>query len=119
MPLVIGVRTISSGDGYGVDVFRPVAAPGSRHLISPSASVDEALLKPIEAVGVLIASVRGGKHAWADVVELTFEIQFLLFADGEIAGPDPDQYAAELQCRKRGAEFTPNKFGWPKPKAAM
>jgi hypothetical protein len=96
---------ISSGDSYGVDVFRPVAAPGSRHLISPSASIDEASLKQIHAGGVLIASVRGGKRSWADAVEITLEIQFLLFADGEIAGPDPGRYAAELQCRKRGAEF--------------
>jgi hypothetical protein len=94
-----------SSDGYGVDMFRPVAEPGSRHLITPSTSVDEALLKQIGAGGGFIASVSGGKRSWTEVGELTFEIQFLLFADGEIAGPDPDHYALELQCRKRGAEF--------------
>src|SRR5277367_5778971 len=96
---------ISSGDSYGVDVFRPVAAPGSRHLISPSASVDEAVLKNIQTGGGFVTSVSGGKRSWVEIVELSFEIQFLLFADGEIAGPDPDHYALELQSRKRGAEF--------------
>jgi len=94
-----------SGDSYGVDVFRPVAAARSRHLITPSASVDEALLEKTRAGGGLIGRVSREKRSWTDVVELTFEIQFLLFADGEIAGPDPDHYALELQCRKRGAEF--------------
>jgi hypothetical protein len=96
---------ISSGDSYGTDVFRPVATSGSRHLISPSANVDDALLEHIQTGGGFVTSVSGGKRSWADAVELTFEIQFLLFADGEIAGPDPDHYALELQCRKRGAEF--------------
>jgi hypothetical protein len=94
-----------SGDSYGIDLFRPVAEPRSRHLITPSARVDEASLKQIGAGGGFIASASGGKRSWTDVVELTFEIEFLLFADGEIAGLDPDRYALELQCRKRGAEF--------------
>jgi hypothetical protein len=29
----------------------------------------------------------------------------VVFADGEIAGPDPSHYAAELQGRKRAAEY--------------
>jgi hypothetical protein len=29
----------------------------------------------------------------------------LLFADGEINGPDPDKYAQELRCRKPAADF--------------
>lgn len=40
-----------------------------------------------------------------DVIELSFEIQLVLFADGEIAGPDPDGFATELPCRKPAAEF--------------
>jgi len=36
---------------------------------------------------------------------MTFEIDFVLFDDGEFAGADPDRYGLTLQCRKRAAEF--------------
>lgn len=39
------------------------------------------------------------------VIELSFEIQLVLFADGEIAGPAPEGFAPELPCRKPAAEF--------------
>jgi len=39
------------------------------------------------------------------IVELSFEIDFLVFEDGETAGTDSDQYAVELHCRKPAAEF--------------
>jgi hypothetical protein len=95
----------TSGDSYAVDVYRAVAEPGSRHLISPSGSVDETLLKHVLAGGGFIAGASASKHSWADVVEVTFEIHLVLFADGEIAGPDPDGYTEELQCRKPAVEF--------------
>jgi hypothetical protein len=39
------------------------------------------------------------------VVLLRLEIDMLLFADGEIAGPDSSKFAAELITRKPVAEF--------------
>jgi hypothetical protein len=39
----------SSSDSYAVDIFRPVALPGSRHLITPSGSVSQASLNLILA----------------------------------------------------------------------
>lgn len=41
----------------------------------------------------------------ADAVERTFAIDLIVFADGEICGPDPDHYALELLSRKHVAEF--------------
>jgi hypothetical protein len=95
----------SSGDSYAVDVFRAIAEPRSRHLLSPSGSVDEALLANVRAGGGFIGCVSAGRRSWAVIAEGTFEIQFILFADGEIVGPDPDHYAVELQSRKPAAEF--------------
>jgi hypothetical protein len=37
--------------------------------------------------------------------EITFQIELVVLADGEIAGPDPSHYAAVLQGRKRAAEY--------------
>jgi hypothetical protein len=95
-----------SSDSYWIDVFRPVAAPGSRHLIAPSGSLDEAMLDHAQAGGSFIGGkISGTIGPLPEVVEVTFEIDLVVFADGEIAGPDPDKFAVELQCRKRAAEF--------------
>jgi hypothetical protein len=45
---------IACSDSYFVDVFRPVAAPGSRHLIGPSGRLDEAMLDHAQAGGSFI-----------------------------------------------------------------
>ena len=98
-------HTVSS-DSYFLDAYRPVANPGSRHLISPFGSMDESLISHVLAGGGLIGgNISSSADSLADVVDLTFEIDFVLFADGEIAGPDPDRYAMELRCRKPAAEF--------------
>jgi hypothetical protein len=95
-----------SSDSYFVDVFRPVAAPGSRHLIGPSGSIDEAMLDHVQAGGGFIGGkISGTMRPPPQIVEVTFEIDLIVFEDGEIAGPDPDRFAAELQCRKRAAEY--------------
>jgi hypothetical protein len=44
------------------------------------------------------------RRSLSDLVEVTFEIQLVVFID-EIAGPDPDDFAIELQGRKLAAEF--------------
>ncbi|HLK07808.1 MAG TPA: hypothetical protein VKV30_07705 [Candidatus Angelobacter sp.] len=98
-------QTVSS-DSYRVDVFRAVAEPGSRHLIGPSGSLDQAMLEHVRAGGGFIGGIVGARERpQPDVVEVTFEIDLIVFADGEIAGPDPDRFVALLQCRKRAAEF--------------
>jgi hypothetical protein len=97
-----------SGDSYAVDVFRPIADSASRHLIAPSAFVSEASLNhTLSGGGFVGGSVRsiGRAHTLSNLTEVTFEIHLVVFVDGEIAGPDPDDFAAELQGRKRAAEF--------------
>ena len=37
--------------------------------------------------------------------ERTFSIDLIVFADGEVCGPDPDHYGFELLSRKHVAEF--------------
>lgn len=97
-------RHAVSSDSYMVDVYQPVAEPGSRHLISRSGKVDEALIDHVSAGGGVMGS-RISRRSSPDIVDLTFEIDFVLFADGEIAGPDLHRYGIELTCRKPAAEF--------------
>lgn len=95
-----------SSDSYAVDVFRPVAEPASRHLATPSGCVSETSLKHIQAGGGFVGtrSVRR-TFSLSDLAEVTFEIHLVVLIDGEIAGPDPDDFAIELQSRKRAADF--------------
>jgi hypothetical protein len=93
-------------DSYLVDVYQAIATPHSRLLISPWASVDETLLEHLEAGGgVAVVEARTSSRAADEVVEARFEIDFVLFEDGEIAGPDPQRYVAQLTSRKPAAEF--------------
>jgi hypothetical protein len=94
-----------SGDSYAVDVFRPIADPASRHLITPSGCISEASLNLILSGGGFVGGSVARARSLSDLAEVTFEIHLIVFVDGEIAGPDPDDYAAELQGRKRAAEF--------------
>ena len=97
--------TTVSGDSYAVDVFRPIADAASRNLIAPSGCVNEAHLNHILSGGGFVGSSTGKAHLLSGLTEVTFEIHLIVFVDGEIAGPDPDDYAVELQGRKRAAEF--------------
>jgi hypothetical protein len=97
-------RTVSS-DSYMVDVYRAVAEPGSRHLITLSVYLDESMIDHVLAGGGIIQAGTRSTTPAPKIIELTFEIDFVLFADGEIAGSDPDHFAIELQCRKPAAEF--------------
>lgn len=92
-----------SNDSYLVDVYRPILEPGSRQLISPSGSLNESLIEHVRAGGGVIG---GFARSNMDRLQPTiFEIDLIVFADGEIAGADPDHFAAELKCRKPAAEF--------------
>ena len=97
-------RTCSS-DSYMVDVYRPVAEPGSRHLITPSGMLDEPLIEHVLGGGGCMGVRVGPRSPRGGIVEMTFEIDLILFADGEISGPDPDRHAIELMCRKPAAQF--------------
>ena len=95
-----------SGDSYKTDVYRPIVEPGSSQVITPSGSVSEASIDRVLSGGGLVYVKMGGLERSLDtVVEMTFEIDFVLFEDGEFAGPDPDRYGLELQFRKPAAEF--------------
>ena len=93
-----------SGDSYMVDVYRPIVEPRSRQVITPSGSVNEALMDHVFAGGGLVKMSFSGQSL-DTVVEMTFEIDFVLFEDGEFAGSDPDRYGLELQFRKPAAGF--------------
>jgi hypothetical protein len=70
--------------------------------------VDEALIDHVGAgggfIGLGLVTTQMSRSLPA-IVELSFEIDFLVFEDGETAGPDSDPYAVELHCRKPAAEF--------------
>ena len=68
-------HTISS-DSYMVDVYRAVAEPGSRHLISPSSSVDEASIDRVHVGGGLISiSITAKPWPWGETVKGSFAIR--------------------------------------------
>lgn len=91
-----------SGDSYKVDVYRPIAEPRSRQIITPSGGVNEALMDHVLAGGGFI-KMRSSGPPMTGIVEMTFEIDFVLFEDGEFAGLD--RYGLELQSRKPASEF--------------
>ncbi len=97
-------QTVSS-DSYTVDVYRAVAEPGSRRLITRSGSVDEGLIDHVLAGHGMVGCHVGVRRSSFDIMELSFAVDFVLFADGEIAGPDAARYASELRCHKPAAEF--------------
>jgi hypothetical protein len=98
-------HTVSS-DSYMVDVYHPVLGVGDRKLICWSATVDESLIEHVvHGGGSMIGGVGSGGASLTGVTSLRLEIDMLLFSDGEIAGPDVEKFAAELQSRKPAAEF--------------
>lgn len=98
--------SVCSSDSYLVDVYHPVLAAGDRKLIGPSIGMNQSLLEHVQRGGGSIGSGNsGGPREFYDADEINFSIDLILFADGEIAGPDPDHYTGELICRKPAAEF--------------
>ncbi len=90
----------SSADSYGNAGARPVAAAGTRLRLTPDGGISEVPLEGVQAARRLpgVAQPPG-------VMEVWFQIDLLLFADGELAGSDPDRFALELQHRRRAADF--------------
>jgi hypothetical protein len=93
-----------SADSYMVDVYHPVLGRGDRKLISWSTTVDESLIDHVLRGGGYIGATFYSPHV-DPINSLRFELDFVLFMDGEIAGPDKDRYAVQLRCRKPAAEF--------------
>jgi hypothetical protein len=103
------IRTHTGGsDSYQVDVYRPVALPQSKQLLSVSGrlDIDQSLYDHVLAGGGVMGAGASAGGPFSDAAEeVTFQIELVVFADGEIAGPDPSHFAAELQGRKRAAEY--------------
>src|SRR5438067_1295214 len=72
---------------------------------TPSGCVSQTSVGRILEGGGLLGSVSTANRFDSGLAEVTFEIHLIVFVDGEIAGPDPNRFAAELQGRKRAAEF--------------
>lgn len=97
-------RTVSS-DSYMVDAYRAVLSPGDRMLICPSTSIRESVIDHVLAGGGTLGSGSHGRPIPPDAISIEFRIDLLLFADGELCGPDTARYAAELHCRNSAAAF--------------
>jgi len=95
----------SSSDSYQADVFHPVLKPQDRKLICFSMAVDESFLDHLHRSGGAIAGIGERRPLPDGTISLRFEIDMLLFADGELAGPQANKYTLEIQCRKPAAEF--------------
>ncbi len=104
-------RTCASrhaSSSYGVNVFRPMIAAGEKILMSPlSECVQESLLAHVKAGGGTVgASFRSSRdQELPEEGVIGFVLDLVGFSDGEIAGPDPDRFAAKVQGRKRAAEY--------------
>lgn len=86
-----------SSDSYMVDLFRPVLKRQDRMLVSVSSSVQESFIDHALSGGGGIGSGSGRKAFPAGVVALRFEIDMILFEDGELAGSDIDGYAQDCK----------------------
>jgi hypothetical protein len=82
-----------------------VVEPGARKIISHYMMTDKSTADSVRHGGGTPWFLLASKWDLADAVERTFAIDLIVFADGEISGPDPDHYALELLSRKRVAEF--------------
>lgn len=93
---------------YGVNVFRPIIAAGEKLLASPlSGTVQESLMAHVKAGGGTIrTSIRSSRDPELPPEgEMGFALDLVAFADGEIAGADPDRFAVKVQSRKRAADY--------------
>jgi hypothetical protein len=97
-------RTVSY-DSYLLEEYHAVLPAKGRKLISRLGAVDESLIDHVLAGGGVIAGSVGSRDAMIGVTSLVFTVDMLLFADGEVVGPDTGKFTVELRCRRRAAEF--------------
>jgi hypothetical protein len=94
-----------SFDGYGGNFYHPVLTAKKRRLITRLGAVDEGMIDHVLRGGGVIAGHVGDRYPIDNVTALRFDVDMLLFADGEIAGLDTGRFAAELRCRERAAAY--------------
>jgi hypothetical protein len=82
-----------------------VVEPGAIKIISYYCMADKSEADAVRQGGGTASFLVTPTWDLADAVERTFAMDLIVFADGEISGPDPDHYALELLSRKRVAEF--------------
>jgi hypothetical protein len=63
------------------------------------------MIDHVASGGGFVGGGGGVRRFPYETAELTFQIDFILFEDGEICGPDPGNYAPSLLFRKRAAEY--------------
>ena len=100
-------RTFTA-DSYGEAGTRPVARAGARLRLSPDGGIGEVPVAGVQAAAEYGSGGLSREHAVPQlpgVMEVWFQVDLLLFADGELAGSDPDRFALELQSRRRAADF--------------
>lgn len=100
-------RSILVTDSYASEPVKPVTEPHSLLLVTQSGYLEEGLIERVRAGtgGLIAARIGDGHRPSAEATDVVFQIDLLLFADGEISGPDPDKYVQELRCRKPAADF--------------
>lgn len=79
-------KTTASSDSYFVDVYHPVLKSHDRKLVCPSTTVDESLIDHVLKGGGCMGGRFTGGDFFSGLTSLRFEIDMILFEDGEIAG---------------------------------
>ncbi|HEX8894001.1 MAG TPA: hypothetical protein VF783_11795 [Terriglobales bacterium] len=83
--------------------------PGARHLLGSSGTFAEGLLdegEPRSAYGWGGGSAgRSCELFLDDQAKITFALDVMIFADGEVTGLDPDNYVEELECHELAFQF--------------
>jgi hypothetical protein len=97
-------RTVSY-DSYLLEEYHAVLPAKERKLVSRLGAVDESLIDHVLAGGGVIAGGTDDRDSITEVTSLVFTLDMLLFADGELVGPDAGEFAVELRCRQRAAAF--------------
>lgn len=82
----------------------PVVAAGSRLLIAPGVFLQESIAQ-LPHVGPRLQDLDGrGSPDMPAGAQASAKIDCIIFADGEIVGPNQTHYDAEIQSRKIAAE---------------
>ena len=112
-------RTVSYDSYQGIAHDHAVLPAKKRKLISRLGAVDESLIDHVRAGGGAIVGGVDDRDSVAGVTALLFDVDMLLFADGEIVG----LILARLHWNCTAVSVRQNswqsKFDWQKQKAEM
>lgn len=98
-------KSTVSLDSYQIEGNHAVLRVKESKLVSRFGAVDESLIDHARAGGGVIAGGINNRESIVGMTSLLFDVDMLLFADGEIVGSDTGKFALELRCRQRAAEF--------------